>query len=283
MACLTPITLKNPNYNGFNSRANKVPCGKCPECLKSKANQWTFRLLQEQEVSSTSYFVTLTYTDDNLCFNGSGIATLAKYDIQSFWKRLRIHIERNSGLQPKLKYYAVGEYGTKSMRPHYHAIVFNLPSLYAVVDEFNNSSLLGSIWKLGHVRVDECNVKTMKYVAKYVMKSTRREQRIEQQIEPEFAMMSKRLGANFLTPQMRAFLSNREEPYLTTEGGQKQSMPRYYRDQVFTDEQKARMRRRGEIHREMDSPFPNGFSEFEFIKDQFRKLKKVEFLKRNLL
>lgn len=217
--------------------------------------------------------------DDFLPHSADGLATLHKKDIQLYLKRLRKRI----GKQSKIKYYAVGEYGTKSERPHYHMIIFNLPEQYAVTDEYNNSPLLTKIWNYGHVRVDECNIKTIKYVAKYVMKKTKREQRIQDGIVPEFSLMSKQLGMNFLTPQMTKFLKTRLQPYITIEDGKKQSMPRYYREKIFTIEDRARMRLKGEIYRNMEFPYQTYEHEFEYIKDQYRKQNKIETLKRSQL
>ena len=55
--------------------------------------------------------------------------------------------------------------------------------------------------------------------------------------EPTFTFMSKGLGKNYLTPQMRAWheadLLNRM--YCNIPGGKKCSMPRYYKDRIYTE------------------------------------------------
>jgi len=45
--------------------------------------------------------------------------SLSKKDFQLYMRRLRFDAGKG------LKYYVCGEYGTKSNRPHYHAIIFN--------------------------------------------------------------------------------------------------------------------------------------------------------------
>ena len=45
--------------------------------------------------------------------------TLQKSDLQKFFKRLR------KKTHEKISYYAVGEYGDNTQRPHYHIILFN--------------------------------------------------------------------------------------------------------------------------------------------------------------
>jgi len=48
--------------------------------------------------------------------------TLKKTDIQKFFKRLRkCHGKKHKSI----KYYAVGEYGGQTLRPHYHIVIFN--------------------------------------------------------------------------------------------------------------------------------------------------------------
>lgn len=67
--------------------------------------------------NNEAVFLTLTYDDEHLPITGS----LVKKDLQNFWKRLRKDYEK------PIRYYACGEYGDNTMRPHYHAIVFGLP------------------------------------------------------------------------------------------------------------------------------------------------------------
>ena len=47
--------------------------------------------------------------------------TLRKRDYQLFMKRLRKAFPND-----KIRFYAAGEYGPKTLRPHYHAILFGL-------------------------------------------------------------------------------------------------------------------------------------------------------------
>lgn len=149
MACISPLSLKQKDKRVV------VPCGKCNFCLQAKRSEWTFRLKQELEVSSSAFFLTFTYSDDVLPLRG-GVATLVKSDVQRFMKRLR---KKCVGVT--LRYYFVGEYGTKTGRPHYHAIMFNLPLSDAL------HPMLESTWGLGGVFVAPCNGATIHYTTKY--------------------------------------------------------------------------------------------------------------------
>ena len=100
----------------------EVPCGKCVICRESKSLSWQFRAVAESVTSKNNvYFVTLTYSDKYKPSKG-----VCKEALQLFMKRLRIRLER-SGCTQNIKYFACGEYGTRSKRPHYHLILWNFP------------------------------------------------------------------------------------------------------------------------------------------------------------
>ena len=114
MKCFHPLTLKDRRV---------VPCGSCIGCRINKTSGWTLRLLAEQQNWSTASFVTLTYDDDHVPLNSYNMGTLVKKDLQNFFKRLRKDLDLEGR---KIKYYACGEYGDKTQRPHYHCIIFGL-------------------------------------------------------------------------------------------------------------------------------------------------------------
>lgn len=114
--CLNPIKTKNS--------PDPVPCGKCPKCRDRRLQGWIIRLMQENKKATSSYFLTLTYDESRVPRNEQGYATLNKQDVQKFIKRVRKHAgKRGKGI----RYFAVGEYGEQTERPHYHIIIFNAP------------------------------------------------------------------------------------------------------------------------------------------------------------
>ena len=138
--------VKNPRYGITKDEPHSlpVPCGKCPECLKRRSSQWAFRLMEHDKVCRSSYFLTLTYDTSSVPITDGLYMTLCKRDTQLFWKRLRKKLH-SYGCDQKISYYLVGEYGTKSERPHYHAIVFDLPDLY------NLAQIIREEWQNGQV------------------------------------------------------------------------------------------------------------------------------------
>lgn len=149
MKCISPLLIRT------DGRRDVVPCGKCNFCLQTKRADWTFRLQQELKISSSAFFLTLTYDNDNIPFSSAGVPELRKRDCQLFMKRLR---KENS---KSLRYYTVGEYGTVTSRPHYHSILFNL--------DLQMVSQLPKIWSLGHVHVGDVKTASIHYVTKYVI------------------------------------------------------------------------------------------------------------------
>lgn len=214
--CVAPVTIrkKNDDYVFFD-----VPCGKCFECRNARSAAWAFRLEQENKMHVDSSFVTLTLDDDHLTTTDDGELTLVKSDLQNFFKRLRKNTKKH------VKYFACGEYGTSTRRPHYHGIIFGAPA-----DD------IAANWKSGHVTFGDVSPASVRYVTNYLLKSVPRDNYTNL---PEFALMSKGLGANYLTPQMLRYHLALLANYAVTSGGKKQALPRYYKDRIFSDKQKA--------------------------------------------
>jgi len=203
-----------------------VPCGKCPPCKARRVNQWVFRLMQEEKVSSSAHFVTLTYDTRYVPISENGFMTLRKKDFQDYMKRLRKLCPDHT-----LKYYVAGEYGTKNKRPHYHAIVFNCP----------DSQLFSDAWSLasngfGTVHVGTVTSDSVAYTMKYIDKNNFKTMHSRDDRQPEFSLMSKGLGKSFLTAEMVAFhKSDLSRMYVSKLSGHKVPMPRYYRNKMFTE------------------------------------------------
>lgn len=222
MRCIHPITLAANNKT--------VPCGTCPPCKQSYAYSWAFRLMQEERDSTSAYFITITYDNNNLCRNDQGFPTLRKSDLQKYFKRLRYY----SGDKP-IKYYAVGEYGTRTKRPHYHAIIFNATESNIELAWTKSGNPIGNIY-YGSV-----TPYSVGYTLKYLCKDKTVTKWDKDGRQPEFSLMSQGLGKSYLTPQMvswhKADLLNRR--YCVLDGGVKISMPRYYYTKIYTEKENA--------------------------------------------
>lgn len=210
-----------------------VPCGKCFECRQAKKQEWCFRLDQELRLSQVSFFVTLTYDDDHLPWADEQ-PCLCKSDLQKHFKRLRKKIEKRS-----LKYFAVGEYGDHGARPHYHYLLF----YSGQKDRFEIMRLIKDDWTFGFSKV--LPVKGAQgYVTKYVLKFEDREFYV-----PPFSMISQGLGIGYLSDSMKVFHQKNLQSFAIKPGGFKITLPRYYKDKIFTIDEKIRLKKRADLFR----------------------------------
>lgn len=111
---------------------------------------------------------------------GNGTFALLYYrDAQLFIKRLRKYIDKY--FHEKIRYYIIGEYGTSSLRPHWHLLLFfDSPALareFEIVDQVGTVSrpaecahFLCTLWQYGIVDSKRTNKQAYYYVASYVNK-----------------------------------------------------------------------------------------------------------------
>jgi len=187
MPCYYPLRLKHLEH--------AVPCGRCIGCRLERSRQWAVRCVNEANLHEHNAFITLTYRDDALpvSLGGGGNPTLLPRDLQLFFKRLRKHYGTG------IKYFACGEYGSKTLRPHYHACVFNLnfsdkiPYKKTGQNILYTSKVLDKIWSHGNCIIGDLTFDSAAYVARYCVEKLNGPAAIyydEQAIEPEFVRMS---------------------------------------------------------------------------------------------
>lgn len=106
-------------------RVQKVPCGKCGNCLKRKVNDAFIRNYYEWldcRVDGTTYFLTLTFANELLPHLLDGTPCFDSEYIKRFLKRLRVYFDRHLDYRGDWKYQIVSEYGGEFGRPHHHAL-----------------------------------------------------------------------------------------------------------------------------------------------------------------
>lgn len=204
--------LRNCWTDKFITEYQEVPCGKCIGCRLDYSRQWATRCMLEAEQWKDNQFIALTYDPEHLPVTPgvtddgeiTMVGTLVPEDLQKFFKRLRIEYKRKFNWD-NIRFYACGEYGDEHQRPHYHAIIFNLP----VPDKefwFTNkshqkvyrSAMLEKIWGKGIVSVGDVTWESAAYVARYIMKKQKgpdaKEYYKQRGKVPEFVRMSRRPG-----------------------------------------------------------------------------------------
>lgn len=211
-----------------------VPCGHCMGCRLDQSRTWADRMLLElQDNDYKAIFVTLTYNNaciphawhvgynkfpDNLesiyldeaegwLAPASGApSTLSVRDTQLFFKRLRKAFPGK-----RIRYFLAGEYGPKTKRPHYHAIIFGLTlSDFGDlrVHDYNNlgqprykSAAFQKIWSKGFCILAPVNWNTCSYVSRYTMKKVFKSENPSEFAGgrvPPFCTMSRRPGIGLL-------------------------------------------------------------------------------------
>lgn len=225
MKCYHPINIggdENPFY---------VPCGRCLACQERHQSEWTLRLTHELQYSETAHFVTLTYEDrylhyfNELTGEKTDLPSVSRRDIHLFFKRLRKALCAEYGEDYRIRYYLTSEYGPTYHRPHYHAIIFGLPSDRAA--EFVNDT-----WGLGFIKVDKVTGARIRYVTKYCMKDSLETGSPDPKVMPVFSSMSRRpfIGSAFVKQRsnMAKYKNNPVTSQYLTLNGFKYAMPKAY-------------------------------------------------------
>lgn len=228
MPCYYPAKIPHPDHPRSSGVRLTVPCGRCIGCLLQRGRDWTVRCLHEARLHDSSYFLTLTYDDDHL-FVPDQHPSLNPIDMTLFFKRLRKagHVVR---------YFYCGEYGDRTERPHYHAIVFGLLLSDLVDYSMRNgnrlftSETLNRIWKLGSVIVGDVSADSVAYTAGYCLKKLYGPDAAlwyaQRQTVPPFVRMSRRpgIGADYFSKYKGDFRND----YTMLSSTFKSKLPRFY-------------------------------------------------------
>lgn len=229
MRCLHPLEV--PVYaDGKKTRQfHLVPCGKCYACCRTRQLDWMFRLNLERKKCVECVFLTLTYDDSNVPTvtdpaSGSLSQTLRKEDLQKYFKRLRKRYPPKS-----IRYLACGEYGSRTLRPHYHAIIFRNSVDGEPEPDFKLEESVQMDWPFGFVSVGSVTDASIAYTTKYCLK----EGSVPPGGSPTFSLMSTKpaLGSSYVEDDK--FVNfHLDHPFVVLPGGVKQRLPRYYQNKL---------------------------------------------------
>jgi len=191
-------------------------------------------MMLEGYCHAKSSFLTLTYSDKFLP------SELNPHHLRDFLKRLRSRIA-----PAKLRYFAVGEYGEKTWRPHFHLALFGLgrEDVEVIRDSWSSDGRTESE-PFGHIMVGDLTKDSAQYVAGYVTKKmTSPDDKRLGGKHPEFARMSRHPGLG--APALRAILDSLTDspgsiameregdvPSVLSHGGKKWPLGRYLKQQL---------------------------------------------------
>lgn len=285
--------------NMIRANGNMVPCRKCPECVIKRQNEWIFRIKQELKLSANGWFITLTYNEKNVPkifynkLDGEIITTrkqiqsdvwqfqcqtLLFSDVQLFFKRLRRQQHKRNVSEGKnwnkVMYYVVGEYGDKTKRPHYHAIIFNAD--YEQIRDAWTKVSGDSTKRIGNIGVGAVEHNSIRYVVKYMSKRVKEAPELA---EKPKATMSLGLGAGYIKHHKQFHRIN-NRMYVVEENGYKISMPEYYRKKIFDDHKILKhIRKAKEDNKLMATPIEN--TEFQRFVEMEIAAKRMRVAKYN--
>lgn len=235
-----------------------VPCGQCLECRLDYSRHWADRMILEAQKYDKNCFLTLTYSDEFIPVADSinsvtgevtKVKTLVKSDLQKFMKRLRKELD-----PLKIRYYACGEYGDQTLRPHYHLIIFGW---YPAEDDliplgnselnhcYYSSELLAKVWPYGNNLVAECSWESCAYVARYVVKKANKFTNTkfyeQNNIAPEFVLMSRKpgIGKEWIDSHITCY-ANFSKNYLALENGSRPISHNRYYDNILEKHDKEK-------------------------------------------
>lgn len=174
----------------------ELPCGQCIGCRLEYARSWAVRCMHEASLHDENAFITLTYDEEHIPDGQS----LSKKDCQKFLKRLRSRFDGKA-----IRYYLAGEYGSDTLRPHYHALLFgfDLPDkkLWSVREGYKvwTSEVLEETWGKGLTEIGSVTFESAAYCARYMVQKFKGPKEVMEKyydgLEPEFALMSR--GNNY--------------------------------------------------------------------------------------
>lgn len=249
MECINPLFVRKSGIF--------VRCGRCEPCIEQRSKEWAVRLGLDMDRAETAYFVTLTYDDSELaklkvghldseieylpgeapCQDdySSMVPKLDKSHLRHFLMNLRNYQERGMPNHyhgkkvsqialkaPKFKYFAVGEYGTRTNRPHWHILFFNVP-----YDMVNFEKVVTFAWGKGFTYFGTVTMSSITYTVGYMLKNLHKKC---------IRLMSKGIGGMYASEKVE-YHQARMKPVVRV-AHSNAGMPRYIKERVFTSDQR---------------------------------------------
>lgn len=230
-----PLNWSKKKYNASH-KVFKLPCGKCAECKLEYARSWAVRCVHEAKMHEENSFLTLTYNEESIkelidiphsIETGKEEYKLNYEHVQQFMKRLRKTTSKELG------FFATGEYGDRTNRPHWHILIFGWYPTDSRAqyknhrgDQICTSEQLGRLWPHGNSNVGTVTFESAGYVARYAAKKLGTSQDDQSPYKP-ISKKSQRnaIGKKFL---QRYYEDIFNHGYVVLDNGSRVGIPRYY-------------------------------------------------------
>ncbi len=250
--CLYPKLIQNRKYISNKKNGGVIPavtdkrvlvvpvgCGKCMECKKQKSREWQVRLHEEIRHDKKGKFVTLTFSNESIVELTKDIKGLGGYNLDNeiAKKAVRRFLERwRKKYKKSVKHWLVTELGGNGTENiHLHGIIWTEESAKTIND----------IWKYGYTWIGDAenggyvNEKTINYIVKYVNKTDEKHKEYNSKI-----LTSAGIGKNYierLDSKKNVYKGKNTKETYTTRQGIKLAMPVYYRNKIYTEEEREKL------------------------------------------
>lgn len=240
--CLYPKRILNPKYKP-NKKNGGVPpickdrrllyietkCGQCLECRQQKKREWITRLTEELKHNPKAWFMTLTISPEEMKKLSEKYNLKEPNEIASKAHRMYLELIRKHTKKAP-RHWSITELGEEKGRIHLHGIFWG------------DINILKSCWKFGFVFVGTfVNEKTINYITKYMLKQNPYDIHFKGKV-----LCSKGIGAGY-KDSINAKLINKyngkdTKEYYLLRNGQKTALPAYYKQKLWTDEEREQLR-----------------------------------------
>lgn len=253
-----------PPYSDARVLAVPIGCGNCQECRKQRTREWLIRLLEEIKVTPNGQFITLTFSNEaykkyyikvqeeieilkariDLEFdtleNTKRLNKIISYgtDNQVATLATRQFLERwRKKYKKSVRHWLITELGHKGTENiHMHGIIWT-----EHVQDIKNIWQNGFVWDgyyKNERRQNYVNENTIKYCVKYANKMDIQHQYFKAKI-----LTSAGIGSSFMQSwnAKKYTQGNLEHDYYTTSSGHKIALPTYYRNNMYTEEQREEL------------------------------------------
>ena len=245
--CLYPKLIENRKYKANKKNGGVIPpvsdkrtlmvpvgCGKCIECKKQKSRQWQVRLQEEIRTSKNGQFVTLTFTDESIKELNKEITGVTDYNLDNEIATLgtRRFLERwRKKYKKSVKHWLITELGGNGTENiHIHGIIWTN----------ENKETIEKIWKYGMIFVgDYVNKKTINYIVKYVNKTDEKHPNYNSKV-----LTSAGIGSKYTErhdSKLNKYNGKKTDETYKTRQGIKLNMPIYYRNKIYTEEEREKL------------------------------------------
>lgn len=274
--CNNPRYFENI-FNPYTGKKYPIPCRHCQGCRIDRRTMWERRITAEY-IKHRCAFVTLTYSDYFLPYNeGAIMPTLRHKDLKKYLDNLRHQIKNmkdelfTNGNTKEYKTVAVGEYGEKGGRPHYHILFLGL-------DWKTFQTQIKKAWsEKGIVDVGPIKKGGIRYILKYMDKQQfgtyRHAQYTDQGREIPKMSFSKGIGKDWIISQ-----GENIQKYGAAKAGQRLiPIPSYWKNKLMNYCEEnifSIMKRQNEYARKMNAQCQAmGFADYDQYLRTARKVK----------